>query len=73
MKSCPKQDMILDTVSAKHNVNVYLNLLKVDEMIKWIFLDNHPLQQLFYNPEMVQNIQNIDEILQLHTNGGIIC
>jgi len=54
-------------------MGLHFNLLKVDEMIKWIFLDNHPLQQLFYNPEMVQNIQDIDEILQLHTNGGIIC
>jgi uncharacterized zinc-type alcohol dehydrogenase-like protein len=30
MKKQSKLDMILDTVSAKHNVNDYLNLLKVD-------------------------------------------
>ena len=30
MKKQPRLDMILDTVSAKHNVNDYLNLLKVD-------------------------------------------
>jgi len=51
----------------------FFNLLKVYEMIKWILLDNHLLQQLFHSPEMVQNIQNIADVLQLHTNGGIIC
>lgn len=30
MKRQPKLDMILDTVSANHNVNTYLNILKVD-------------------------------------------
>ena len=30
MKQSPKMDMILDTVSANHNVNDYLKLLKVD-------------------------------------------
>lgn len=44
MKSCAKQDMILDTVSAKHNVNVYLNLLKVDGSLVLVGLPNEPLE-----------------------------
>lgn len=44
MKSCPKQDMILDTVSAKHNINTYLNLLKVDGSLVLVGLPNQPLE-----------------------------
>jgi uncharacterized zinc-type alcohol dehydrogenase-like protein len=43
MKSCAKQDMILDTVSAKHDVNAYLNLLKVDGALVMVGL---PPEQL---------------------------
>jgi uncharacterized zinc-type alcohol dehydrogenase-like protein len=49
MKSCPKQDMILDTVSAKHNVNVYLNLLKVDGSLVLVGLPNEPLEVGAFN------------------------
>lgn len=44
MKNCPKQHMILDTVSAKHNVNAYLNLLKVDGSLVMVGLPNQPLE-----------------------------
>lgn len=44
MKSCPKQDMILDTVSAKHDVNTYLNLLKVDGSLVMVGLPSQPLE-----------------------------
>ncbi len=43
MSNCPKQDMILDTVSATHDVNVYLNLLKVDGSLVLVGLPNEPL------------------------------
>jgi uncharacterized zinc-type alcohol dehydrogenase-like protein len=49
MKNCPKQDMILDTVSAKHNVNVYLNLLKVDGSLVLVGLPNEPLEVGAFN------------------------
>ena len=44
MKSCPKQNMILDTVSAKHDVNMYLDLLKVDGAMVLVGLPNQPLE-----------------------------
>lgn len=43
MRSCPKQHVILDTVSAKHDVNAYLNLLKVDGSLVMVGL---PAEQL---------------------------
>lgn len=49
MKKCPKQDMILDTVSAKHDVNTYLNLLKVDGSLVLVGLPNQPLEVGAFN------------------------
>jgi len=49
MNSCPKQDMILDTVSAKHDVNTYLNLLKVDGSLVLVGLPNQPLEVGAFN------------------------
>lgn len=49
MSKCPKQDMILDTVSAKHDVNVYLNLLKVDGSLVLVGLPNEPLEVNAFN------------------------
>ncbi len=44
MKACPKQDMILDTVSAKHDVNAYLRLLKVEGSLVLVGLPAEPLE-----------------------------
>jgi uncharacterized zinc-type alcohol dehydrogenase-like protein len=44
MKKQSKLDMILDTVSAKHNVNDYLNLLKVDGTLVLVGLPADQLQ-----------------------------
>ncbi|WP_312362397.1 NAD(P)-dependent alcohol dehydrogenase [Sphingobacterium sp.] len=44
MKTCPKQDMILDTVSAKHNLNTYIDLLKVDGSLVMVGLPAEPLE-----------------------------
>ncbi len=43
MKAQSKFDMILDTVSAKHNVNAYLNILKVDGSLVLVGLPVDPL------------------------------
>jgi uncharacterized zinc-type alcohol dehydrogenase-like protein len=43
MKQHSRLDMILDTVSAKHNVNDYLNLLKVDGTLVLVGLPVDPL------------------------------
>ena len=43
MSNCPKQDMILDTVSAKHDINAYINLLNVDGSLVIVGL---PAEQL---------------------------
>lgn len=43
MKNCPKQHIILDTVSAKHDINSYLNLLKTDGSLVMVGL---PAEQL---------------------------
>lgn len=49
MANCPKQHMILDTVSAKHDVNAYLNLLKVDGSLVIVGLPNEPLEVGAFN------------------------
>lgn len=49
MAKCPKQNMILDTVSAKHDVNAYLNLLKVDGSLVLVGLPNEPLEVGAFN------------------------
>lgn len=49
MRKCPKQDMILDTVSAKHDVNAYLSLLKVDGSLVLVGLPNEPLEVNAFN------------------------
>lgn len=38
MKNCPRQDMILDTVSASHNVNDYIRLLKTNGSVVMVGL-----------------------------------
>lgn len=49
MNNCPKQHFILDTVSAKHDVNAYLNLLKVDGSLVLVGLPNEPLEVGAFN------------------------
>lgn len=44
MKQQKGFDMILDTVSAKHDVNVYLNALKPDGSLVLVGLPNQPLE-----------------------------
>ncbi len=44
MKNQSKLDMILDTVSGKHDVNAYLKLLKVDGSLVLVGLPVEPLQ-----------------------------
>jgi len=44
MNNCPKQDIILDTVSAKHNVNLYLKLLNEDGSLVMAGLPAEPLE-----------------------------
>ena len=44
LKQSPKMDMILDTVSAQHNVNDYLKLLKVDGTLILVGLPAEQLQ-----------------------------
>jgi alcohol dehydrogenase (NADP+) len=43
MSTTVKLDMILDTVSAKHDINTYLNLLKVDGSLVLVGLPVEPL------------------------------
>ena len=49
MQNCPKQHMILDTVSAKHDVNAYLQLLKVDGSLVMVGLPSQPLEVSAFN------------------------
>lgn len=49
MNKCPKQDMILDTVSAKHDINLYLNLLNTDGSLVLVGLPNQPLEVDAFN------------------------
>ncbi|UII25721.1 NAD(P)-dependent alcohol dehydrogenase [Fulvivirga maritima] len=44
MKAQSGFDMILDTVSAKHDVNAYINTLKVDGSLVLVGLPNEPLE-----------------------------
>lgn len=49
MKNCSKQDLILDTVSAKHDVNMYLNNLKTNGSLVLVGLPNEPLEVGAFN------------------------
>lgn len=49
MQHCPKQDMILDTVSAKHHINTYINLLKTDSSLVLVDLPAQPLEICAFN------------------------
>lgn len=49
MSRCPKQDLILDTVSAEHDANAYLNLLKVDGSLVLVGLPAKPLEVSPFN------------------------
>ena len=42
-------DMILDTVSAKHDVNIYLNILGVDGSLVLVGLPSEPLEVGAFN------------------------
>ncbi|MEA4948046.1 MAG: NAD(P)-dependent alcohol dehydrogenase [Petrimonas sp.] len=44
MSNCPKQDMILDTVSAKHDLDTYIDLLKVDGSLVMVGLPAEKLE-----------------------------
>lgn len=49
MKNCPKQDIILDTVSAKHNINSYISLLKADGSLVMVGLPAELLEISAFN------------------------
>lgn len=49
MKKQSKFDVILDTVSAKHNENVYLDMLKVDGALVLVGLPTEPIQVGAFN------------------------
>ena len=49
MEKLAKLDIILDTVSAKHNVNEYINLLKVDGSMVLVGLPVEPLEVGAFN------------------------
>ncbi|WP_102409125.1 NAD(P)-dependent alcohol dehydrogenase [Parabacteroides bouchesdurhonensis] len=49
MATQSKFDLILDTVSARHDVNMYLNILKVDGSIVLVGLPNEPLEVGVFN------------------------
>jgi uncharacterized zinc-type alcohol dehydrogenase-like protein len=49
MKNCPKQDIILDTVSAKHDINAYISLLKTDGSLVMVGLPAEQLEISAFN------------------------
>lgn len=49
MKNCPKQDIILDTVSAKHDINSFISLLKTDGSLVMVGLPAEQLEISAFN------------------------
>jgi hypothetical protein len=48
----------------------HVQLYQANEMKKWILLDNGSTVNLFFNPQLVENIKETNEMLELSTNGG---
>jgi hypothetical protein len=42
-------------------------------MREWILLDNQSTASNFCNPDMVENIHEVDDELTLYTSGGTLC
>jgi len=53
-------------------MGAHFNLLQIDEMKKWILLDNQFTLTIFCNPNMVLYIKNIDQLLDLSNKGGML-
>jgi len=53
-------------------MGAHFNLLQIDEIKKWILLDIQSTLTIICNPNKVHNIQDTNEVLDLHTNGGMI-
>ncbi|MGG7466703.1 MULTISPECIES: NAD(P)-dependent alcohol dehydrogenase [Bacteroidota] len=49
MQNCPKQNIILDTVSAKHDINSYISLLKTDGSLVMVGLPAEQLEISAFN------------------------
>jgi uncharacterized zinc-type alcohol dehydrogenase-like protein len=67
---------ILDTVSAKHNVNAYLNLLRHDGSLVLVGLPPEPLEVGAFNVVMGRRSfsgSNIGGIAETQENAGLLC
>lgn len=73
-------DFILDTVSAKHDISQYLNLLKVDGQLTQVGLPSNPLEvsmfpvilkRLSINGSLIGGIKETQEVLDFCASHGI--
>ena len=52
--------------------HIHAQFYQASEMRRWILLDNESTASIFCNKELLENIREVDDDLELHTNGGML-
>ena len=71
----PNQNTKEDNKPKDHQTGwagVHFQLYQAHEMRDWILLDNESTVTIFCNPNMVTDIQEVNEQLELVTNAGVL-
>jgi hypothetical protein len=53
-------------------MHIQFHQAMLDDMKNWILLDNQSSDTIFCNPEYVTSIRDVDQQMELHTNGGVL-
>ena len=52
--------------------HVHCQFYQADEMKDWILLDNQSTTTIFCNKDLVSDIRDVDDSMNLYTNGGVL-